>query len=89
MNKHIKYSKTTSWTTIQNDLFVFENLYDQAFIFRGLRKELWFLIQKHPIITDAISVLKQLGYEEDALEKKVNMLITEFEEKNLVIVRSI
>lgn len=51
------YSENISWGIIDEEVFVFDEMSRNIYLFRGLEKEIWLLLENHKKI-DNINVLR-------------------------------
>lgn len=53
----VKYADYISWTLLDNEVFVFNEVDDSISLLRGIQKEFWLLLEKDTKLTEIISVL--------------------------------
>ena len=70
-NKFIYYSPDISWTLLEGEVFVFNEINDEITILRGIEKDFWLLISQYTNIQEILEELSKIhpGFKMEQLNK--------------------
>ncbi|KWX75485.1 hypothetical protein AMQ84_17855 [Paenibacillus riograndensis] len=86
MLSNVVYSKNISWTLLSDSMFVFDEITNKMYLFKGLSRDFWLLIQNNSNISDVIKKLAETNnVEYTFMENKVVQITNKLVKKNLLI----
>lgn len=80
-DKFLAYSQCISWGEINNEVFVFDELSGNIYLFREVEREIWKLIKQRNAISSIVSLM-QKNYNTDP--DKTLRVLAKFRERGLV-----
>lgn len=85
MYRNIFYSKHISWSLIKDEVFVFDEIIDKIYIFKGLYKEIWLLLNEINSFKDITSKLeeKYVG-DQSVMVNDITNILDKFTKNNLL-----
>lgn len=54
---NIYYANNISWTTLDNEVFVFNEITNELILLKGLYKDFWLLLSTHSNLSEIINIL--------------------------------
>lgn len=86
MYRNILYPKSISWTLLNDNMFVFDEITNNTYLLKGLSRDFWLLIEENNIFPDIVKMLSEKrDIEYSVMENDIVQLTKKLVKNNLII----
>ena len=79
---NVCYAKHISWALLGEDLFIFNEITDNTYLFRGLYKKFWLAIQNN---NNLKNIIESISPKYNIDSSKIKKCMTRFIDNNLIV----
>lgn len=86
MYRNILYPKSISWTLLNDNMFIFDEITNNTYLLKGLSRDFWLLIEENNIFQDIVKMLSEKrDIEYSVMENDIVQLTKKLVKNNLII----